>query len=238
MGRPSYTDQQVQEGRRQLGEAALRLYRAKGYEAVTLRSLASEVGISSATPYRFFESKDALFEYVRADVYTHFAEHLKAADPGGGDPLIRLRRIAEGMLDFGLKFPEDYRLIFSMRQPPPQPGSRLHAVQKSSLDAVIPICQAIIDSGRWSGDARVQVHVSWAAIHGLISFHVSNQLIHGVSLQDIAGPMLDRLFAGSAGAGVARLPAGKASTAAPRPAKPGATAKRKRTQSATGSASR
>lgn len=219
MGRPFYSEQRVEEGRRQLGEAALRLYREQGYEAVTLRSLGAAVGVSSATPYRFFESKDALFDYVRAMVYTRFGEHLLAADPGSGDPLLRLRRISEGMLDFGLKFPEDYRLIFSMRQPPIRPGSRLHKVRQGTLDHVVPLCQAIIDSGRMTGNALVQVHVSWAAIHGLISFHVSNQLIHGVALEDIAGPMLDRLFA--------PLPARAASVVAPLPVKRAKPAKRK-----------
>jgi AcrR family transcriptional regulator len=193
MGRPSYTDQQVQEGRRQLGEAALRLYRAKGYEAVTLRSLASEVGISSATPYRFFASKEAVFEYVRAIVYTEFGDYLDAADPGAGDPLERLRRIATAMVDYGLKRPDDYRLIFSMRQAPISADSPLHVARQRTLDRAIAICQQVIDSGRLVGDARVLLHVAWVAMHGLLSFHVSNQLTHGVGIEELIGPMLDRL---------------------------------------------
>lgn len=221
MGRPFYSDERVEAGRRQLADAALKLYRQQGYEAVTLRSLGAAVGISSATPYRFFESKDALFDYVRTMVYTTFGEHLQAADPGSGDPMVRLRRVSEAMVDFGLKYPEDYRLIFSMRQGPIPPDSPLYIARRRTLEHVISLCQAIIDSGRMTGDARVQVHVAWAAIHGLVSFHVSNQLTHGVGIEDIVGPMLDRLYAPGPGAApkAAKKTAGRSMTAKKRRAR-------------------
>ena len=194
MARPVYTAEQVEEGRRRLCEAALKLYRDSGYEAVTLREIGAAAGVSSATPYRFFESKEALFAQVRAVVYTHFGEYLQAADPKQGDPLQRLRRIGLAMVEFGLEHPDDYKLIFSMRQPPMESGSALYIARQRTLEHVIPICQQIIDSGRMSGDARVQVHVAWAGLHGLISFHVSGQLIHGCSIEQLVEPLLDRLF--------------------------------------------
>lgn len=197
MGRPVYTSEQVEEGRRLLCEAALKLYRAQGYEAVTLREIGAEAGVSSATPYRYFESKEALFAQVRAMVYQSFGDYLQKADPKRGDPLRRLRKVATGMVRFGLERPDDYRLIFSMRQPPMARNSPLFIARQRTLDHVIPICQEIIDSGRMGGNALVQVHVAWAALHGVISFHVSNQLIHGCEMNEIVDPLLDRLFAPS-----------------------------------------
>ena len=194
MARPVYTSEQIESGRHRLCEAALTLYRRSGYEAVTLREIGAIAGVSSATPYRFFESKEALFSQVRAMVYTHFGDYLRAADPKRGDPMQRLRRIALAMVEFGLKFPDDYRLIFSMRQPPMEPGSPLFLARKRTLDHVVPLCEKIIESGRMSGDAAIQVHVAWAGLHGLISFHVSGQLIHGCDMEQLVGPMLDRLF--------------------------------------------
>lgn len=207
MGRPFYTDEQVRQGRRQLCEAALRLYRTKGYDAVTLRSLGAEAGMSSATPYRFFESKEALFEHVRAVVYAEFGEFLQKADPKHGDPLARLRLVSRAMIDFGLQRPEDYRLIFSMRQGPIEPDSDLFRAREKTLDHVLPICQMLIDSGRLSGDARVHVHVAWVALHGLMSFHVSNQLTHGCGIEELIDPMLDRLLSPVAAAPAAPAPA-------------------------------
>ncbi|MET0986646.1 MAG: TetR/AcrR family transcriptional regulator [Steroidobacteraceae bacterium] len=195
MGRPVYSQERVEQGRRALCDAALQLYRDRGYSAVTLREIGAAAGVSSATPYRFFESKETLFSHVRATVYTHFGDFLRKADPKSGDPLLRLRKIALAMIEFGLRYPADYRLIFSMRQPPVAVGSALYVARRRTLEHVVPICQEIIDSGRFTGDARVHVHIAWTALHGLISFHVSNQLIHGCRLQDLVEPMLDRLFA-------------------------------------------
>lgn len=195
MGRPVYSKERVEQGRRALCDAALQLYRARGYSAVTLREIGTAAGVSSATPYRFFESKETLFAHVRASVYAHFGDFLRQADPKKGDPLQRLRKIGMAMVEFGLRYPADYRLIFSMRQPPVAVGSALYLARRRTLEHVVPICQEIIDAGQLSGDARVHVHIAWTALHGLISFHVSNQLIHGCSLKDLIEPMLDRFFA-------------------------------------------
>ncbi|MET0983846.1 MAG: TetR/AcrR family transcriptional regulator [Steroidobacteraceae bacterium] len=194
MGRPVYSKERVEQGRRALCDAALELYRTRGYSAVTLREIGAAAGVSSATPYRFFESKETLFAHVRAAVYTHFGDFLRQADPKKGDPLQRLRRIGIAMVEFGLQYPADYRLIFSMRQPPVAVGSPLYLARRRTLEHVVPICQEIIDAGRLTGDARMHMHIAWTALHGLISFHVSNQLIHGCKLEDLIEPMLDRLF--------------------------------------------
>lgn len=194
MARPFYTQEQVEEGRARLAAAALKLYREHGYSAVTLKQVGAEVGVSSATPYRFFESKEALFERVRADVYRSFGEHLQRCDPKRGDAFLRLRRIARGIFEFGLNHPQDYRLIFSMRQPAVAPGELLFQERQRTIDHVLPICEEVIASRRMRGNALAQLHLAWAAIHGLISFHLTGNLVHGCELEDLIEPMLDRVF--------------------------------------------
>jgi len=71
--------------------AGLRLIYARGYEAMSLRQLAAEVGVQPGSLYNYFESKQALlFEIVK----THMAEllaSLKARLEGISDPLERLK---------------------------------------------------------------------------------------------------------------------------------------------------
>ena len=194
MARPALTGEQVEEERRRLCLAALRLYRAYGYEAVTLRKLGAAAGVSHATPYQYFRSKDDLFVHVRAEVFRQLGDFLLNKDPLRGDPLSRLRRIVAGIAEFGCTAPDDYRLLFSMRQTAAPADSPLAIARGRLLDYGMSVCQQAIDRGQIKGDASTLVHLALAGVHGLLSLHVSDLLVNGRSLDDLLRPMLDRLL--------------------------------------------
>ena len=61
-----------EQTRRLIVETALRLFRERGYEATTMRAIATEAGVSVGNAYYYFASKEALIQayYDRAQ-----AEH-------------------------------------------------------------------------------------------------------------------------------------------------------------------
>jgi AcrR family transcriptional regulator len=65
-GRPPKQRADLDEGnrRRQLIEAAARLFRAKGFEGTSTRDIAAAVGMRSGSPFYHFESKNALLHVV------------------------------------------------------------------------------------------------------------------------------------------------------------------------------
>lgn len=181
--------------RRRLSRAALGLYRARGYDAVTMRDVGAAAGVSRSTPYGYFDSKDELFLYVRAEVFREFGEYLRSKDPVGLDPRGRLRHIVMALADFGRESPEDYRLIFSTRQAPAPPESVLAQAQQQVFDYVVSLFQLAIDAGQLTGDAITQAHLAWASVHGLLALQVSNLLVNGRQLEDLLVPMINRVFA-------------------------------------------
>lgn len=206
MARPALAAAEIQEQRERLIGAALALYRTQGYEAVTLRGLAAQLGISHVTPYRYFKSKEALFAAIRTEVYTHFADHFEAADLPDQPPLMRLRSMCLAFVDFGRRYPDDYRLIFSLRQPAADEYPALQEVRERPMNYAIAICQQAIDAGQLQGDAKTWAHVAWAAIHGLLSLHVANLLMFERSLDSLVEPLLSALLPGTA-ANAAQMPA-------------------------------
>ena len=50
-----------------------------GLEAVTMRQLAAELGVSPMTPYRYFGDKDDILAAVRARAFDRHAEALETA---------------------------------------------------------------------------------------------------------------------------------------------------------------
>ena len=70
------SDEAVGEFREKLVDAAERLFGQHGLEAVTMRQLAAELGVSPMTPYRYFADKDAILAAVRARAFNRHAAAL------------------------------------------------------------------------------------------------------------------------------------------------------------------
>lgn len=83
--------------------AAGTLMAAKGYDATSMRDIASAVGILAGSVYYHFPSKEALFVELHNDVVQTMTERVRAALDGVDDPWERLRQGArahlEGLID-------------------------------------------------------------------------------------------------------------------------------------------
>lgn len=71
-------------------EAAAPLIARHGFEAVTMRQLAAEVGVQAAALYRYFPAKEDLLFKLMRDHMEGLAASLKAALPASGGPRERL----------------------------------------------------------------------------------------------------------------------------------------------------
>lgn len=60
------TAEEVQGFRDELCAVATRRFAALGYEGVTIRALAAEIGCSPMTPYSYSKAKEEIFAAVRA----------------------------------------------------------------------------------------------------------------------------------------------------------------------------
>ena len=78
MARLALRPDEIAAFRRRAAEAAMHLFAAQGYEAVTMRSLADALGVSAMTPYRYLDGgKRELFGLVRAEAFRRFADRLE-----------------------------------------------------------------------------------------------------------------------------------------------------------------
>ena len=71
--------------------AAIRLFNEHGYEATSLRSIASEVGIQVGSLYNHLSSKESLLYSIMSEVMRDLLTTLDDALEGVGDSMLRLR---------------------------------------------------------------------------------------------------------------------------------------------------
>jgi Transcriptional regulator len=69
--------------RKAIIEAAARLFAEKGYEGMTMKEIAREVGIKAPSLYAFYESKEDILLHIYRNVMT---EHFQLTASGLGNP--------------------------------------------------------------------------------------------------------------------------------------------------------
>lgn len=185
MSRAALSEGEILAFRRKTVEAATRLFAAQGYEAVTMRAIAAELGTSAMAPYRYFENKAEIFAMVRAEAYRRFADAQEAAFRSAEEPLVRLLSMRDAYVRFALGNPDQYRVMFELRQ---EPEEKYPALAEQSGRAFRWLEDAVglaIAAGDMEGEATTVAHQLWASVHGLVTLELAGKLRLGKTLEEL-----------------------------------------------------
>jgi AcrR family transcriptional regulator len=185
MPRAALSEQDIEAFRRRAVDAAMKLFAERGYEGVSLRSVAADLGVSAMAPYRYFANKAEMFAMVRAEAYRRFANRLEQALHAGDDPLNRLVSLREAYLDYALSDPDAYRVMFALAQ---EPEEQYPALAEQSGRAFRYLVDAVEDAARAGvveGDPLTIAHLLWASTHGLVALHLAGKLTLGRTLEEL-----------------------------------------------------
>jgi AcrR family transcriptional regulator len=84
-------------------EAAVNLIARFGYEAMSMRQLAAEVGVQAAALYRYFPTKEELLFTLMRDHMDGLTDAWEAARPAGADPAQRLSAYVRNHIAFHIE---------------------------------------------------------------------------------------------------------------------------------------
>ena len=177
MARPPLSDEEIAESRLATCRAATRLFARDGFEAVTMRAIASETGRSHTTAYRYFRSKEEILATVRTIGFRALNEGLVSADQSEKQPGPRVRSVLRAYIDFALGHKDEYQIMFAT--------ARNRKVHFPELDAEIAFnytcaqnaARLAIKTGLVRGTPEVVAHLFWSALHGLVSLYFAEKAI-------------------------------------------------------------
>lgn len=170
------SDTDVADFRDRLCEAAERLFAERGPGAVTMRQLASELGVSPMTPYRYFEDKDDILAAVRANGFNRFAEALETARDNATGARARGAAVGEAYVTFALEHPHSYKLMFDFNQPHVEKYPDLVAAGKRAQKTMTGYIEDAMAEGMMAGDPEQIGLMFWAAIHGAVILELAGML--------------------------------------------------------------
>lgn len=172
-------------------------------DAVSVRAVAEEVGLTPAALYRHYPDKETLLYAVCARHFDRLtAEVAEPALASTDDPVLALRRLGEAYVRFGVEHPEHYRIMFMRRQDhEPEQYAADRVLETGLFGVTIPAVQRCLDEGRFRADAGDALEIAWAlwmAVHGITSLAVAKPNFPAPPLDDQLTSVLDVVLAGLA----------------------------------------
>jgi AcrR family transcriptional regulator len=181
------------------------LEQAGSEEAVSLRAVARQVGISAPSIYTHFADREAIVEAIVDSAFADFNAAINTAVEAASGPLARLRAGCVAYLRFAAERPNRYKLLFERQMLPDAPDERaapdelaapdcpVPAIRTESFRALVKCLQDCVDAGiSASTDAHVDSVAIWVALHGYATLHAN---MAGFPWPD-TGVLLDRIIDG------------------------------------------
>jgi AcrR family transcriptional regulator len=190
----------------EIKEGARRLLVSGGPQAVSLRAIARDMGMTAPAIYRYFPSLEALVKALADDLMEELAATVTAAgEAAGDDPTAQLAGMARAFRRWAIEHPVEFGLVFGTPNPafgdlqvecgPDDPGARfgrpyLAAFLRLWERSPWPTPPRELMEARLGprleplrlsqGDLPIEVAYTflsgWSRLYGLVAMEVFNQL--------------------------------------------------------------
>lgn len=160
-------------------------------EALSLRQLAKEVGVSANAAYRHFDDKDALLTAMAAEGFRRFALAQAGSVQGLAQAEDRLKASGRAYVAFAQAHPALYRLMFQrMDQVMADPALMAHG-NGGGMAVLLEATSSLVGAPMDDERVRVAAAASWSLVHGLSALAQGGQLaVFGLPMHDLIDRVL------------------------------------------------
>jgi AcrR family transcriptional regulator len=178
MGISERKEKQKTEIRKMILDASMQLFVEQGFANVSIRKIADLIEYSPTTVYLYFKDKDDILFNLHELGFQKMAEY----NEGLWDiknPLLRLHKMGENYIRFGLANPEFYDLMFIQRAPMQTLEKMVNCEWKSG-DVALGRLRETVREGMEKeviikGDVDAVSMAIWSMAHGLVSLSIRDR---------------------------------------------------------------
>ena len=196
----SRTPKQVDAFRQEILDAALHLIIEHGFSELSMRKIASRLGVTATTIYNYYASRDELYFFIRIRGFELLFESIANVYKAKDDPYEKLRAAVGEYVRFGIHNPDYYEVMFISRGVPKFLdciGTPLEKVagreKEKSIKTFLFIAQGIAEYLKISdAEARYLTIRLWTELNGVVSL-LNSRLLREV--EEHTEPLVERLVA-------------------------------------------
>ena len=169
---------EIRAMRNKILESAGELFLEQGYDHTTIRKIAEAVECNPATIYNYFKNKEELFFSLQERAFTRFYEEFEDMRASTLSGLEKLKKMGRKYLNFALKNPKHYELMFISKDPMQaaeilDPKWKIGEQNYSLLKQVIQEC--IEEKTTRLTDVESGAFLVWATVHGMVSLIIMDR---------------------------------------------------------------
>jgi AcrR family transcriptional regulator len=184
--------------RRALLQAAVRTIQKHGFDALTLRAVGDDVGVSRSALYRHFADKSALLTAVAAEGFRMLRLDLLAAWEQAGKGNAGFEAMGEAYVRFAVANPWHYRVMFGGGFELDSSDAELGAEGAGAFRALV---DALLEQQARGlarrDDAQTQANFVWALVHGIAMLAIDGNFEHqGADVAALTRYAVERLRTG------------------------------------------
>ncbi|WP_417310318.1 TetR/AcrR family transcriptional regulator [Devosia sp.] len=155
-------------------DAAEVIFSAEGEEGISMRRLAESIDYSPAAIYKYFSSKDDLFEAIRETFFERLMERINGAREEGGDTPSLCARCMRAYIETGMEEPNHYMMAFYSGKKIEPHAHDEQDIAFQAEHALVDMIEAGMEQGVFrSVDPKLASKSVWASLHGLTTLMVS-----------------------------------------------------------------
>ena len=152
------TSAALEDKRRQLLDAAVRVFGRKGFHASRVGDIAEEAGVAHGLLYHYFKSKDQVLEAVFQENWNLLVARVESVEETDEPASDQLRHIAAIVLRTWLHLPDVVRVVIQEFGRSPELAERI-----GELTLPIDALERVIERGIERGEFRKDIDPTFAA---------------------------------------------------------------------------
>lgn len=187
-----------QDLRKRLLQSARELLVSKGYRGFSLRQVARETGVSATSVYIYFENKDHLIHTLIEQSISELNTTLEEVYGSLTDPVQRLEGFAEAYVQYALKHPREYQIIYlaSSEEMSRYPKEKFRKARRGYEFLTDTIKEAVQQGVFDEPNPRTAAYTFWAQLHGVMSVVLSSRLDTRIDQQQFIEQAISHILHG------------------------------------------
>jgi AcrR family transcriptional regulator len=195
--RAPQSESERNQTRRRILDAAQALFDKAGIDAVSMRAIGKDVGLTAPALYAYYSSKTHLLCALWKDALAELYQTLRGLSENQSDPLLAIKEIGQAYAEFALENLARFRLLFMLDRHDQMDDLEDGGYRRASYDVLRQRAAEAIDRGLFRiCDPDLVAQIIWTGLHGVLSRTTSSSSFAFLPTSLLIPSMIDTLLAG------------------------------------------